>query len=145
MLDRLVLKENEIFAVTDREGNISARAADGQGLYFRDTRFLSVFEFAIDDIPLQLLSSAGELNFMSNFQLGNLFTLLPDGQRLRARTLSVRRNRFIDNGLHERIGLMNYSPSPLTLTLRLRFGSDFRDMFDVRGYAKRVQRGALSA
>jgi glycogen debranching enzyme len=134
-----------MFAVTDHEGNIRREAVDGQGLYFRDTRFLSVFELVIQDMALQLLSSAGELNFMSNFQFGNLPSVLPDGREIDARSLSVRRNRFIDNGLHERIGVVSYNPFPVTLTLRLTFGSDFRDMFDVRGYVKRVQRGAVSA
>ncbi|MBM2812406.1 MAG: Amylo-alpha-16-glucosidase, partial [Chloroflexi bacterium] len=138
-----MLKENEIFAVTDRDGNIHAQSADGQGLYFRDTRFLSVYDFSIDNLGLQLLSSAGELNFMSNLQFGNLAGA-PDGNRqVPARTVSIRRNRFIDNGLHERIGLLNLNPFPLRLSLRLTFGSDFRDMFDVRGYAPRARRGVV--
>jgi hypothetical protein len=44
MLDRLVLKENDVFAVTDRDGNIQAQTADGQGLYRGESRFLSVYE-----------------------------------------------------------------------------------------------------
>ena len=143
MLDRLVLKENEIFAVTDRDGNIRAQSADGQGLYLGDTRFLSLFDFSIDDVPLQLLSSAGELNFTSTLQLANLPATLSDGAHLPARTLSVRRNRFIDNGLHERIGLLNYGGRALTVELRLTFGADFRDLFDVRAYAERTQRGLV--
>lgn len=143
MLDRLVLKENDVFAVTDREGNIHAQTSDGQGLYLGDTRFLSVYEFAIEDVPIQLLSSSGELNFMNNFQFANLPAVLADGAPLAVRTLSVRRNRFIDGGLHERIGLFNYSSTPVTLTLGLTFGSDFRDMFDVRGYIEGRQRGVV--
>lgn len=143
MLDRIVLKENEIYAVTDREGNIRREAIDGQGLYFRDTRFLSVYEMEIQHVPLQLLSSAGELNFMSNFQFGNGPSILPGGEELGARTVSVRRNRFIDNGLHERIGIVSFNRSPVTLTVRITVGSDFRDMFDVRGYVKRIQRGMV--
>src|SRR5437870_10051331 len=145
MLDRLVLKENDVFAVTDREGNIHAQASDGQGLYLGDTRFLSVYEFSIDDVPIQLLSSSGELNFMNNFQFANLPASPGDGGLLPARTLSVRRNRFIDGGLHERIGLFNYGSTPASLTLRLTFGSDFRDMFDVRGYTERGKRGVVGA
>jgi glycogen debranching enzyme len=145
MLNRLVLKENEIFAVTDRDGNIRADAMDGEGLYFQDTRFLSIFEFSIDHLPLQLLSSAGELNFMSNFQFGNQPSTLDDGSDVPGRVISVRRNRFIDAGLHERIGLMNYGPTTVELTIRLTVGSDFRDMFDVRGYMQRPRRGMVSA
>ncbi|HZT06678.1 MAG TPA: glycogen debranching N-terminal domain-containing protein [Chloroflexota bacterium] len=145
MLDRLVLKENDVFAVTDREGNIRALSRDGQGLYCADTRFLSVYEFSIDHVPMQLLSAAGELSFMNNFQFANLPTTMPDDVHVRARALSIRRNRFIDDGLHERFGLQNYSPQKLSLRLRLTFGSDFRDMFDVRGYLQRTERGTFGA
>ncbi len=145
MLDRHVLKEDNIFAVTDRDGNIRAQSSDGQGLYLGDTRFLSVFEFCIEDVAIQLLSSSGELNFMNNFQFANLPAVLADGASLAARTLSVRRNRFIDGGLHERIGIFNYGSTPVTLTLHLTFGSDFRDMFDVRGYTERRNRGVVGA
>jgi glycogen debranching enzyme len=144
VLDRLVLKENEVFAVTNGEGDIRAYSIDGQGLYYADTRFLSVFELAIDDIPLQALSATGELSFMNNFQFANLPVTLPNGRAVQARTLSLRRNRFIDSGLNERLGIQNYGPDPLSLRLRLVFGSDFRDMFDVRGYARRPQRGKVS-
>ena len=143
MLDRLVLKENEVFAVTGQDGNIQAHSADGHGLYRGDTRFLSVYEFSIEQVPLQLLSSAGELNFMNNFQFANLPAVLDGGLPLPARTLSVRRNRFIDRGLHERIGLFNYSLEPISLTLHFTIGSDFRDMFDVRGYQRRARRGVV--
>ncbi len=143
MLDRLVLKENDVFAVTDRDGNIRAQTSDGQGLYRGDTRFLSVYEFSIEDLPIQLLSSAGELNFMNNFQFANLPAVLDGGVALPARTLSIRRNRFIDDGLHERIGFFNYGAESVTLKVHLTFGSDFRDMFDVRGYQDRKRRGAV--
>lgn len=143
MLGRLVLKENEIFAVTDGEGNIAAHSADGQGLYFRDTRFLSLYQLTIDRVPLQALASTGDLNFTGNFQFTNAAGVLPGDIDLPPRTLSVRRNRFIDSGLHERIGLVNYNPYPITVTLRLTYGSDFRDMFDVRGYHGGGQRGVV--
>jgi glycogen debranching enzyme len=142
MLDRLILKENDVFAVTDRDGNIHSQAADGQGLYLGDTRFLSEYDFSIADVPIQLLSSAGELNFMNTFQFANLPAVLEGGLQLPPRMLSIRRNRFIDAGLHERIGFFNYGSAPITLTVHLTFGSDFRDMFDVRGYAER-KRGAV--
>src|SRR5919202_1081237 len=49
----------------------------------------------------------------------------------------TRRNRFLHDRLHERLGLVNYNRHPIHLTLRFTLGSDFRDMFEVRGYARR--------
>src|SRR5262249_33959453 len=42
--------------------------------------------------------------------------------------------RFLHDGLHERLELFNYNPHSVTLTVRFTAGSDFRDMFSVRGF-----------
>jgi glycogen debranching enzyme len=140
---RTVLKENELFIVCDGAGDIRALSREGQGLYFRDTRFLSMFELSVDEIGLYLLSSAGDQSFMGNLQFANTESTLKDGTLVGARTISIRRNRFIRDGFHERIGFFNYNPFPVDLTVRLAFGSDFRDMFEVRGYARRPRRGEV--
>jgi glycogen debranching enzyme len=136
VLERSVLKEGQIFLVADRAGDVKALNLEGHGLYFRDTRHLSLFEMDITGTRLTLLSAAGELNFMSNLQFANDTLLGPDGEVVaEPRTISVRRNRFLHNdGLHERVGLFNYNPHAVQLTLRFTVGSDFRDMFEVRGY-----------
>ncbi len=141
---RTVLKENEVFLVCDIAGDIQALSREGQGLYFRDTRFLSMFEMSIDEMSISLLSSAGDQSFMGTLQFTNNPGILPDGTHLDARTISVRRNRFLRDGLHERIGFFSYNPFPVDLTVRLAFGSDFRDMFEVRGYARRSKRGVIA-
>jgi glycogen debranching enzyme len=135
-LERSVLKEGQIFLVADRAGDVKLLNLEGHGLYYRDTRHLSLFELDLTGTRLILLSSSGELNFMSNLQFAN-DTLLGSGGEViaEARTISIRRNRFLhDDGLHERLGLFNYNPHPVTLNVRFTLGSDFRDMFEVRGY-----------
>jgi glycogen debranching enzyme len=141
---RTVLKENEVFLVCDASGDIRALSREGQGLYFRDTRFLSMFEMGVDEVDISLLSSAGDQSFMGNLQYANNPGTLKDGTQVGARTISVRRNRFIRDGLHERIGFFSFNPFPVELTVRLSFGSDFRDMFDVRGYATRTRHGDIA-
>jgi len=135
VLERAVLKEGQIFLVTDRAGDIKALNLEGHGLYYRDTRHLSLFEMDISGTRLSLLSAAGELNFMSNLQFANDTLLGQNGEVLaEPRTISIRRNRFLHGGLHERLGFVNYNQHPVNATVRLTFGSDFRDMFEVRGY-----------
>src|SRR5216684_2465844 len=136
VLDRTVLKEGQIFLVADRAGDVRALSQEGHGLYYRDTRHLSLFEMDITGARLTLLSASGELNFMSNLQFANDTLLGPTGEVIaEPRTISIRRNRFLhDDGLHERLGLFNYNPHLVQLTIRFTFGSDFRDMFEVRGY-----------
>ena len=71
VLERTVLKEGPIFLVADRAGDVKALNLDGHGLYYRDTRFLSLFEMDIPGTRLTLLSATGELNFMNNLQFAN--------------------------------------------------------------------------
>ena len=136
VLERTVLKEGEIFLVADRAGDVKTLNVEGHGLYYRDTRHLSLFEMDIPGTRLTLLSAAGELNFMSNLQFANDTLLGSSGEVVaEPRTISIRRNRFLYNdGLHERLGLFNYNQHTVPLTIRFTFGSDFRDMFMVRGY-----------
>src|SRR3981081_2174189 len=123
VLDRSVLKEGQIFLVADRAGDVKALNLEGHGLYFRDTRHLSLFEMDISGTRLTLLSASGELNFMSNLQFANDTLLGPTGEVIaEPRTISIRRNRFLfEDGMHERLGLVNYNPHPVQITLRLTF------------------------
>jgi glycogen debranching enzyme len=143
VLDRIVLKEHQMFIVCDGSGDIAAHNVDGHGLYWHDTRFLSLYELSLDAGRPQLLSASGEHNFMMTLQFANLAFQTADGHDVPPRSLSIRRNRFLHAALHERIGIFNYNPFPVPVTLSLTFGSDFRDMFDIRGYARRSKHGAI--
>jgi glycogen debranching enzyme len=145
---KLVLKENLVFMVSAEDGDVMQSNTEGLGLYYKDTRYLSVLEIQVNGYTPALLTSSGEFNFMGNIQGANPLMQLPveNGEKktvtILPRTISIRRNRFIEDGMHERLGFFNYNPFPVTITLRMRFGSDFRDMFDVRGY-KRAKHGEL--
>jgi glycogen debranching enzyme len=143
LLERTVLKENEIFLVSDQNGDIASHNVDGQGLYWRDTRFLSLYELTLEGDRPVLLSATGEHNFMTNLQFANGSFTAMGGLEVAARTISIRRNRFLHGGLHERLGFFNYNRFPVRLRLCLAFGSDFRDMFDIRGYARRSTYGSI--
>jgi glycogen debranching enzyme len=136
VLERTVLKEGQLFVVADRDGDIKALNLEGQGLYYRDRRHFSLFEMVVNGTHLTLLSSASELNFMSNLQFTNDLLVGQDGRLLaEPRTISITRRRFVSGKLHERLDLLNYNPHPVTLTIRFTCGSDFRDMFEVRGFS----------
>ena len=139
-MNKLVLRENEIFMVSDQAGDTAA----GQtlGLYYHDTRYLSVYQLAINGQAPILLSSSCEQDFMANLQFTNPTLTQPAGRDVLPHTISLRRNRLVRDGLRERIGLMSYNREPVHLRLSLVLGADFRDMFDVRGYP-RTARGQI--
>jgi glycogen debranching enzyme len=137
--------------VSAQDGDVPQANKEGWGLYYKDTRYLSVLELRVNGHSPVLLTSSGEFNFMGNIQSANplmqaeakdattgetkIVDLLP-------RHLSIRRNRFIENGMHERLGFFNYYSEPIKIYVTMRMGGDFRDMFDVRGY-QRPKRGEI--
>ena len=80
---------------------------------------------------------------MTNLQFANPQITDCNGTTLAARTISIRRNRFLHNGLHERLGFFNYNAHAVSLDVMILIGSDFRDMFDVRGYFRRTEFGRI--
>ncbi|NWJ44735.1 MAG: amylo-alpha-1,6-glucosidase [Chloroflexi bacterium] len=147
MTAKLVLKENLVFMVSHTDGDVPYHDQEGLGIYYKDTRYLSILEMKVSGETPVLLTSSCEFNFMGNIQSANPLMRIPaetpgETITLLPRTISIRRNRFIEDGLHERVGFYNYNSFPVRLVLNLRFGSDFRDMFDVRGY-NRAKRGEI--
>ena len=53
--DRVILKQNDIFVVSDLAGDIPAGNEDGLGLYRSDTRFLSTYELRVNGRKLRLI------------------------------------------------------------------------------------------
>jgi glycogen debranching enzyme len=132
---RVVLKENRIMMVSDPMGEIPQDNDSGFGLYFQDTRYLSAYEFRLNGLKPILLSASTEESYVALFQMVNPVLILDEGKRtIPQQSLSIRRSRFIYEGLHERIGIQNCGTEPVDVECSLTFDADFRDMFDVRGF-----------
>ncbi|HEY8198251.1 MAG TPA: glycogen debranching N-terminal domain-containing protein [Candidatus Limnocylindrales bacterium] len=129
------LKEGHAVVVTAMDGSMDPPGA-GFGLYLNDVRFLSRFELTLDGQTPLLLSASDRETYVATVQLVNDPLPLPGGGTLPRQALSIRRARFIDGGLRERIGVLNSSPHPVTLDLALEVDADFGDMFAVRGYRR---------
>jgi len=132
--EQLVLKEGDVFFVCQEDGDVTGNT--GLGLYYQDMRYLSVLEFRANGGMPELLNFSSSQNFMGILQFANELFHLDDGTLVLPQTISIRRSRFISGGLHERIGFVNYNRFPVPITLTLRFGADFRDIFDVRGFPR---------
>src|SRR5262245_45180288 len=114
---QLVLKEGDIFILSQDDGEISGNT--GLGLYYHDVRYLSRMVMMVNGQALSRLESSGSRTFMGIVYLANEAFTLPDGTAVPPETITARRSRFISDGLHERIELTNYNrfPVPVTLTL----------------------------
>lgn len=129
----LVVKEGDVFLYSDREGNLDHGGMYGLGLYVHDTRFLSHFRMTVGGRDPVLLSSSAERGYMGHVDLTN--PDLYDGDRVAVpqQTLNVRRVRVIDGRLFERVRVKNYNPFAVAVDVAFTFGSDFADIFEVRG------------
>src|SRR5438034_1074830 len=115
LTEQLVLKEGDVFLLSHSTGDISGN--DGLGLYCNDIRYLSLFTFTVNGQSPPLLSSSSYRNFMGTLQFANDLFQLPDGMVVMPQTISIRRSRFISEGLHERIGLANYNRFPVPVSV----------------------------
>jgi glycogen debranching enzyme len=137
-------KEGEMFLCADAEGNLDAEKVTGSGLYWRDTRYLSDFVLDVDGNAPLLLSTSADRAFASHVDLTNQDLVDDDGTVTAVQgTVNVRRTRVIDGRLYERIRVRNYNAAAVEFTLNLTFGTDFADIFEVRGL-RRATRGKLA-
>jgi glycogen debranching enzyme len=141
--DALVIKEGTLFLMTDVEGNVPRDNAAGYGLYKGDTRYLSAYDLAFDEIRPVVLLSTAELGYSSEQHLTNPALTTAEGKNIPKDSLEVRRQRVINESLVETIQLTNFNIFRTTVNLRFDFDADFMDIFEVRG-EKRRSRGKLS-
>jgi len=130
-----VIKENDLFLVTDPSGDIVPGNAVGHGLYTKDTRFLSRFELFVNGVKPVLLSSTAEETYKAAIRLTNPH-MERDGELVLWReSVELLRERFISDGtLYESVTFTNYSSKPIAFEASVAFDSDFVDMFVVRGF-----------
>ena len=130
-----VIKDNDLFLLTDESGNIPENHPYGLGLYTKDTRFLSKLDVKINgEEPILLHSDAAE-NYMSTILLTNPH-MEKDGELILWReSVEISRTRFIyDEVLYETIKVKNYYPKQVNFNISVHMDVDFKDMFIVRGF-----------
>ncbi|HEY4915098.1 MAG TPA: glycogen debranching N-terminal domain-containing protein [Candidatus Dormibacteraeota bacterium] len=118
-MNRVVMKEDRYFAVSAPDGSMRADGPDGHGLWWGDTRFLSDYHLLIDGHepePVGVQVEAGSVAL-----------------ELAVGALRIRRERYVDAGLHERITITNPGPSRTVAGVELVCGTDFAAMLAVRG------------
>jgi glycogen debranching enzyme/CRP-like cAMP-binding protein len=139
--DALLIKEQNHFTLSDRQGNIPIGNTAGLGLYLGDTRHLSGYEVSLGRVQAVELVSTAHLGYAADHQLTNRD--MRHGRRMvRKESLLISRERIAHEfGFDERLTLHNFNFFPIDVAIRLRFAADFADIFEVRGVG-RVYRGA---
>ena len=132
--DALVIRERDLFLLTDVAGQVPRGNSNGYGLYYQDTRYLSGYEFSFSLAKPMVLLSTADLGYSSEHVLTNPTLLDLEGQRVPSGTIEVRRVRVLEDVMEENVRVTNYNSRPVSLELVLRFAADFADIFEVRGH-----------
>jgi glycogen debranching enzyme len=121
----VTLVEGSAFCISGRSGDISAGTP--QGIFFRDTRFLSRFELRVNGQQPEPLASTATDPFSAIF-----------ASRTRPRpgradsTLMVFRYRYIGRGMREDIVVHNFGDEASYCSIEVAVEADFADLFEVK-------------
>jgi glycogen debranching enzyme len=141
---RRALKYDDTFVVLDSHGDIGASAGGPDGLFHRDTRFVSQLELLLNGMqPLLLGSNLRDDNMSFTADLTNPDMYFDNHLVLPKDTLHIVRTLFIWHDVaYQRLAVRNHGDHAVDLRLTILFDSDFADLFEVRG-TRRARRGTI--
>ncbi|RLC60394.1 MAG: hypothetical protein DRI01_10240, partial [Chloroflexi bacterium] len=119
--DALVIKEGNLFLMSDVEGNVPRDSMSGYGLYKGDTRYLSVYDLSFDGVRPTVLLSTAELGYSSEQHLTNPPITTMEGRTIPKESLEVKRQRVISEYLLETIQVTNFNIFRTTVNLCFDF------------------------
>ena len=130
----------------DSHGDIGATPGGPDGIFFFDTRYLAHLEMLLNgNQPLLLGSNVRDDNSILAVDLTNP-DIYHDQKLVQPKdVLHIVRTLFLLHGTaYQRLRMQNHGDRPFDIRLTLVFGSDFADLFEVRGL-RRARRGTASA
>ena len=143
---RRSLKHNDTFIVLDTYGDVGASQGGTDGLFYRDTRFLSRLQLLVNEAqPLLLGSNLRDDNaaLVVDLTIPDVFA----DQRLvlEKDTVHILRTIFLwQDTVYQRLAVRNYGARTIDVRLSILFANDFADLFEVRG-THRERRGTATA
>lgn len=123
----ITILDGSTFCICDERGDVDGGAS---GLFAADTRFVSRYVLTIDGRRPLLLTGGKVEHYSAAFFLRN-----PVVGDLGKDEVSVCRERFVGDGMQDRVVLANLAEHPVTLTLGLDVECDFTDIFAVKDAA----------
>jgi glycogen debranching enzyme len=125
----LTINNGFTFLVSELDGSIT-RTSD-QGLYSRDTRYLSGYEVYIDGKRWTLLNSGTIAFYASRIHLVNPAVTTEQGV-IAPGKVGLVLSRVISESLHEDLDIRNYGSTEVHFILEVSIRSDFADIFEVK-------------
>jgi glycogen debranching enzyme len=126
MAQEFRILEGATFCICDELGDLHGEV---EGLFTDDTRFLSSFKLLINGQRPLLLSSDKIEYFSAAFFMRN-----PLAGGLAQDVLSIRRERFVGEGMQDSFVVQNQSMERVAFELALEVAADFADIFEVKDH-----------
>ncbi|MBT0667599.1 amylo-alpha-1,6-glucosidase [Novosphingobium profundi] len=136
------LRSGDAFALFDTHGDALGAMHGPEGVYYRDTRHLSYWRLTLcGEYPMLLGSSMDDRVDALIVDLTNPDIVGRDKTLITNDAIHINRTKFLfENRMHERIAIRNFDEEAHHVRIEITMGSDFKDMFEVRG-THRSRRG----
>jgi glycogen debranching enzyme len=122
---RVTLVEGSAFVISSTGGEISPEAPEG--LFFRDTRFLSRLAMRVNGEPVEALASAVPDPYSATF-----VSRARPRPGLADSPVMIERRRYVGRGMREDVLVRNFGAEPAYCALEVLYGADFADLFAVK-------------
>lgn len=130
----VVIKDQDLFFLTDADGSVPLKGPHGFGLYYHDCRYVSGYELHLAGQKPRRLVASGERGYIAMFQFTNPELELANGYIQRER-IGIKWERLLDGGasaLYDRLLFQNFGLEPVEFPVSIRFHAGFEDIFSVR-------------
>jgi glycogen debranching enzyme len=132
----VVIKNEDIFFLAEKDGGVPAGNPDGFGLYYHDCRYLDGYEVRIGGTMPNALVATANRGSAAEFELTNEQLRPASGESIPQQTFGITLQRAIDStecAVHDRWSVQNYDVKEHTAPLSFTFHSGFEDIFEIRG------------
>ena len=134
--EAIVMKQDNLFFVTQLDGNVPFTDSHGLGLYYHDCRYVNGYELELAGKKPVSLSASSVQGGMGVFALTNPQITLRDGTVIDKEELGITWRRLVDHtipALRDHLLFQNFTLRPIEVSVTLEIRSAFEDVFAVRG------------
>ena len=136
----VTINRGDTFAVSEMDGCIAA--STDQGMYSRDTRYVSSYEIFANGERWVLQNSGALAYYASRTYLTNP-KIITEYNEIETGTVSLILDRAVSEGIHEDFDIHNFGMRRVRFSLELSLRTDFADIFEVKG-KRLVRKGNVS-
>jgi glycogen debranching enzyme len=132
----VVMKNDNLYFVTNESGNVPLTSNHGFGLYYNDCRYLNGYEFKIAGGTANVLVADDAQGFAASLALTNPEIQVDEGIHIAMDELGIRWERILDaesTTLFDLYTFRNYGHQEIIVPIHMHFRAEFEDVFAIRG------------